>query len=170
MLARVEGIISQFEQSPPPFTLETNAESLQFLRWVASKHFIFLGIREYDFVGGVNEGQLVPKPAMSLGLLRDPEVSVLRRGGEAMRLTPESRAFFLNSPPVIVSKANSKSTVHRRVHMDTIGIKVYGPDRQISAPRSMRATVLGNTEACSFAICGNSSSRNRRMSPNEPSP
>ena len=40
-------------------------------------------------------------------------------------LTPQGRAFFLNSPPVIVVKANSRSTVLRRVHMETIGIKCH---------------------------------------------
>ena len=40
-------------------------------------------------------------------------------------MTPQGRAFFLNSPPVLVVKANSRSTVLRRVHMDTIGIKSY---------------------------------------------
>ena len=48
------------------------------------------------------------------------------------RLTPQGRAFFLNSPPVIVVKANSKSTVHRRIHMDTIGIKLYGAGGNIT--------------------------------------
>src|SRR5690606_27242099 len=75
---------------------------------------------------------LFPLPQSGLGLLRDPAISVLRRGGEARRLTPASRDFFLNSPPVIVAKANSRSTVHRRAHMDTIGIKLYGEHGKIT--------------------------------------
>ncbi len=126
MTSRLQGAIAQLENNPPPATIETNAEALQFLRWLGASNFTFLGIREYDYIGDQETGQLLPKPEASLGLLRDERRSVLRRGGEEHRLTPQSRAFFLNSPPVLVAKANSKSTVHRRVHMDTVGIKLYG--------------------------------------------
>ncbi len=67
---------------------------------------------------------------MGLGLLRNETVSVLRQGPDD-GFTPQGRAFFLNSPPVIVMKANSKSAVHRRIHMDTIGIKLYSPEGNI---------------------------------------
>ena len=76
--------------------------------------------------GDQEHGELIPRPELGLGLLRDEAVSVLRQGPDVQRLTPQGRAFFLNSPPVIVVKANCKSTVHRRIHMDTIGIKLYG--------------------------------------------
>ncbi len=125
MSERLNAAIATFEQDPPPATIETNAESLQFLRWLASGNFTFLGVREYRYEGDTQSGELNPVLDASLGLLRSMDFSVLRRGGVERRLTPESRAFFLASPPVIVAKSNSKSTVHRRVHMDTVGIKIY---------------------------------------------
>jgi glutamate dehydrogenase len=132
MIDRLNLAIAQYERNPPPATKETNTESIEFLRWLAAGNFTFLGIREYDYSGDQDSGQLLPKPESGLGLLRDVNLSVLRRGGEEHRLTPQSRAFFLNSPPVIVAKANSKSTVHRRIHMDTIGIKLYGEGGRIA--------------------------------------
>ena len=126
MFARLNLAIVQLERNPPPATAETNAESLAFLRWLLAGNFIFLGVREFAYAGDQEHGELVPRPELGLGLLRDEAVSVLRQGPEEHRLTPQGRAFFLNSPPVIVVKANSKSTVHRRIHMDTIGIKLYG--------------------------------------------
>ena len=75
--------------------------------------------------GDQDHGELIPKPELGLGLLRNDEVSVLRQSADEHRLTPQGRAFFLNSPPVIVVKANSRSTVLRRVHMDTIAIKCH---------------------------------------------
>jgi glutamate dehydrogenase len=56
----------------------------------------------------------------------------LRRSASEQRLTPQIRAFFLNSPPVIVAKGNEKSTVHRRAHMDIIGIKLHGEGGKIT--------------------------------------
>ena len=60
-----------------------------------------------------------------LGILRDPEVRVLRRGKELVLITPEIMEF-LNEPRVlIITKANVRSRVHRRVHMDYIGVKRF---------------------------------------------
>src|SRR5579883_1395889 len=126
MMARINLAISEFEKTPPPASKEINAESIEFLRWLVADNFTFLGIREYGYAGDRETGQLLPRPELGLGLLRDMGITILRRGSEEHRLTAESRSFFLNSPPVIVAKANSISPVHRRVHMDTVGIKLYG--------------------------------------------
>ncbi len=131
MSERLKFAIEKFEQNPPPASAEINKESIEFLRWLMAGNFTFLGVREYGYSGNQESGQLLPKPELGLGLLRDDSVTVLRRGGEEHRLTPESRAYFLNSPPVIVAKANSKSTVHRHAYMDTIGIKLYGEGGKI---------------------------------------
>jgi glutamate dehydrogenase len=130
--ARLKLAIDEFEQKPPPATAETNSESVAFLRWLSANNFIFLGVRELGYSGDQERGELVPRPELGLGLLRDEAVSVLRHSGDGHRLTPQGRAFFLNSPPVIIVKANSKSTVYHRVHMDTIGIKLYGAGGNIT--------------------------------------
>ncbi|HXW21803.1 MAG TPA: hypothetical protein VEK14_02745, partial [Rhodomicrobium sp.] len=132
MTARLKLAIEEFEREPPPATTETNFESVAFLRWLSANNFIFLGVREFGYSGDQEHGELVPKPELGLGLLRNEAISILRHSGDEHRFTPQGRAFFLNSPPVIVFKANSKSTVHHRVHMDTIGIKLYGAGRKIT--------------------------------------
>jgi len=132
MTARLDLAIEQFEKNPPPATAQTNSESAAFLRWLSVNNFIFLGIREYGYAGDQEHGQLVPKPELGLGLLRDNDVSLLRESADEHRFTPQGRAFFLNSPPVIVVKANSRSTVLRRVHMDTIGIKSHNAGGNIT--------------------------------------
>lgn len=63
-----------------------------------------------------------------MGLLRDPQVKVLRRGREFVTYTPEIRAFLEQPVPLIVTKANVKSRVHRRVYLDYIGIKKFDSD------------------------------------------
>ncbi|MCA0060584.1 NAD-glutamate dehydrogenase, partial [Mesorhizobium sp. B261B1A] len=68
-------------------------------------------------------GARADKPG--LGILSDLDVLVLRRGTEAVTTTPEIRAFLHGPEPLIVTKANAKSSVHRRIYLDYIGIKTY---------------------------------------------
>ena len=65
------------------------AESIQFLRWLAAGHFTLLGMRIYDFLRDGEERRLQPRPGSSLGLLRDPEISVLRRTGSGREMSRE---------------------------------------------------------------------------------
>ena len=67
-------------------------------------------------------------PDSGLGLLRQRDLPVLRRGGQVVTVTPEIRAFFNEPKTLIVTKANVKSRVHRRVYMDYIGVKRFNAD------------------------------------------
>ena len=72
------------------------------------------------------EGQrLEPKPETGLGLLRDPDLHVLRRAGSTTEMSPIAREFFTAPAPLIIAKANFLSPIQRRVHVDSIGIKLY---------------------------------------------
>src|SRR5207237_1249663 len=95
--------------------------------WLCADNFTFLGLREYRFSSdtdasdGISAGQ-------GLGILRDPDVKVLRRGTEMVVMTPEIREFMREPTVLIVTKANVNSRVHRRIRMDYVGIKLYTPD------------------------------------------
>ena len=52
----------------------------------------------------------------------------LTRGGQAVTITPQLRAFFDEPKTLIVTKANAKSRVHRRVYLDYIGVKRFDDD------------------------------------------
>ena len=125
MTARLQRAIAEFQHNPPPASAHANAEAIAFLRWLRADNFVFLGAREYDFEDRPDAAHILPKWETGLGILRDSQVSMLRANAETA-LPPKIRAFFLNSPPVIVAKGNDKSTVHRRVHMDIAAIKLYG--------------------------------------------
>src|SRR5712672_1571100 len=66
-----------------------------------------------------------------LGILRDPDVKILRRGNEMVVMTQEIREFMREPTLLIVIKANVNSRVHRRVRMDYVGIKLYPPDGRL---------------------------------------
>ena len=128
MLGHLDEAIQEYRTNPPPIPVEEIAEAVQFLEWLRDNNFTLLGMRQYDFVGSGEQARLErvgSGKAAGLGLLRDPDVKVLRRGREFVTYTPEIRAFLMQPVPLIVTKANVKSTVHRRVYLDYIGIKKF---------------------------------------------
>ena len=60
-----------------------------------------------------------------LGVLSDEHAHAIQRGDRHGQLTPEVRAFLKLPQPLIVTKSNQRSYVHRRVHMDYIGVKLF---------------------------------------------
>ncbi|MFD2239205.1 NAD-glutamate dehydrogenase [Aureimonas populi] len=100
-------------------------ESAHFLEWLVADNFTFLGVREFEYATQAGGGAMRRKPGSDLGILRDPQVRVLRREGEESSPSPEHRAFLEAPEPLIVAKANARSIVHRRVYMDYIGVKEY---------------------------------------------
>ncbi|MEE4013095.1 NAD-glutamate dehydrogenase [Roseibium sp. FZY0029] len=128
MQERLAEAIDTYKTTQIPGSSDDLWEAIHFLEWMENDNFIFLGMREYMFEGGVEEGELSPHEGTGLGLLSDPDVRVLRRGTEFVQITPEIREFLKKPEPLIIAKANVKSTVHRRVHMDYIGAKLYDDD------------------------------------------
>jgi glutamate dehydrogenase len=128
MLARLNEAIAAYTAAPPPVAVDELAESIQFLRWIASGHFTLLGMRNYDFIREGSERRLEPRPGSDLGLLRDPNLRVLRQGGSPREMSPELEQYFTAPAPLIIAKANFLSPVHRRIHVDSIGVKLYSPE------------------------------------------
>jgi glutamate dehydrogenase len=131
MLARVRRAIAELGAARVAISADELGEQLAFLEWLVDGHFTFLGTRDYRLDGSPETGELATDDAAGLGLLADPAVHVLRRGAELVVLTPEVRQFFFSPDPLIITKANVTSRVHRRVHMDYIGVKQYGPAGEV---------------------------------------
>ena len=125
MLARLDQAISEFRYAPIPLDKKSVAEAIAFLEWLRDDNFTFLGMREFKYTGGEKSGELERADKPGLGILTDPNVLILRRGTEAVTTTPEIRAFLHGPEPLIVTKANAKSVVHRRIYLDYIGVKTY---------------------------------------------
>ncbi|MGI9271489.1 MAG: NAD-glutamate dehydrogenase [Woeseiaceae bacterium] len=96
------------------------SESQKFLQWLADDHFTFLGFREYRLSNRGKKIFLNPVDKSGLGLLSRKE-----RGGHATELTDEMRRLTRSKDWLILTKANSRSTIHRHAYLDYIGIKVY---------------------------------------------
>jgi glutamate dehydrogenase len=95
------------------------AETVALLRWLADNHFTFLGYREYDLVDGPDGMSLLAVPGTGLGILRHDK----RDSNSFAALPPEVRARARDPQRLILTKANSRSTVHRPSYLDYIAIK-----------------------------------------------
>ena len=85
-------LIQDYQNMPPPIPVEELAEALEFLQWLLDDHFTLMGTRIFEFTGNVAKGELNPIPHAGLGLMRDPDVKVLRRGADMVSYTPELEA------------------------------------------------------------------------------
>jgi glutamate dehydrogenase len=124
--------VAHLEACPGGIDPEVVAENLAFLRWLNDDHFVFLGARDYDYPRTPDGGYAAEAPldqsGEGVGVLRDPERTVLRRSSEPAVLTAQIKRQIDLSEPVTVAKANLRSRVHRRAYMDYVGVKRYGAD------------------------------------------
>ena len=96
-------------------------EAIKFLQWLKNDNFTVLGYREYFH----NTKETKVSMGEGYGILRDPDVFVLK-GPEGLVPTSPEIEYFMEQPQVmLITKANIKSLVHRVVHMDYIGFKKY---------------------------------------------
>jgi glutamate dehydrogenase len=130
MLARLAGARQDLARHPPTAAGSRTdiTEDLAFLDWLAENHFTFLGARDYVLGRDGANGMLEPVKGSGLGVLSDENTRVIGRSGENGGLSAEIRAFLDSPEPLIVTKSAARSLVHRRAHMDYIGIKTFDPN------------------------------------------
>jgi glutamate dehydrogenase len=121
MLDRVNATVDNLKTNPPPLPVDEIAEAIQFMQWLLADHFTFLGVRNYRF----NGHELVPDFDSALGIMRERELRVLKRGEELLEITPEIMEFLKEPRLLIIAKANIHAHVHRRVYLDYIGVKHF---------------------------------------------
>jgi glutamate dehydrogenase len=108
--------------------VESPAEVEALLRWLADGHFTFLGYREYDLTDGPDGMALRAVAGTGLGILRHD-----REGSTAFAaLPPEVRARARDPELLILTKANSRSTVHRPSYLDYVAVKRLGADGKVA--------------------------------------
>ena len=123
MRARLAADLEELEGAKLPMPAEEVEEAKAFLRWLDSGNFIFLGHRRYVFETRNGGDYLKPLPETGLGILRDIRTESITRGEEP--LSAEFSEYARRKDLIIITKANSKSLIHRAVPMDRIGIKRY---------------------------------------------
>ncbi|MFS8202637.1 NAD-glutamate dehydrogenase [Streptomyces sp. CWNU-52B] len=111
-------------------------EARELLRWLADDHFTFLGYREYELHDDDSLGAVA---GTGLGILRsDPQ-----HGSEEShpvspsfeRLPADARAKAREHRLLVLTKANSRSTVHRPSYLDYVGVKKFDADGNVVGER-----------------------------------
>lgn len=114
------------ETLPSDLRADDVEEARELLRWLAANHFTFLGYREYELR---EDDSLAAVPGTGLGVLRsDPP-----HGGDDShpysesfeRLPADARAKAREHKLLVLTKANSRSTVHRPSYLDYVGVKKF---------------------------------------------
>jgi glutamate dehydrogenase len=125
MRAKLAATIEEATSRKLPLPAEEMTEVVDFLNWINDDHFTFLGYREYTFAGKKENITYHIKKEAGLGVLRDAETRVFEGMRNLDALPPDVRSFLAQPKMILVTKANLRSTVHRNVHLDTIGIKIF---------------------------------------------
>jgi glutamate dehydrogenase len=123
MLARAAELIDELDRKPPPLAADEVEEAKSFLRWLVSGHFTFLGFRTSDLARSEDADALHVTPGSGLGILRGREGE--QASASFAALPPEARAYARVKDLLLVTKSTSRSTIHRPVYLDYIGIKRY---------------------------------------------
>jgi len=123
MRERIKSLIGELESDPPPLPPDEVSEGRRLLEWMEARHFVFLGYRYYRLERGSSEDRLVPEARTGLGILRNGERSGTRSGPLTLRGDVRARARELDL--LILTKANSTSTVHRAEYLDYVGVKAF---------------------------------------------
>ena len=124
MAAHMKETIASLQQRPPHISAEELNESVAFLNWLCENHFTFLGCRDYTF-SDAEGGRLDPVFESGHGVLSDAGARVVQRGEDRGLLSAEVREYLKQPTPLIITKSNERSVVHRRAHMDYIGVKMF---------------------------------------------
>jgi glutamate dehydrogenase len=121
MTGVAQQIADALRTTPPPLPQVEVDEAEELLVWLADDHFTFLGYREYRLVDHDGADALVPVAGSGLGILRSDE----KASGSFAVLPPRVRARARDPKLLVLTKANSRSTVHRPSYLDYIGVKVF---------------------------------------------
>ncbi len=123
MRAQAKRIAAELEVSLPPIDPENAREARALLEWMEQGYFTFLGYREYDLVTEDGEDSLRAVPGSGLGLLRAEGAKLVSHS--FVSLPPEVRRLARAPHLLNLTKANSRSPVHRPSYMDYAGVKRF---------------------------------------------
>jgi glutamate dehydrogenase len=130
---------AQFGGPRPPVPEKDITDSVALLRWLAEDHFTFLGYREYELIDGDEDDPETGERVTLLAARLGTGLGILRSDQSSPRvlssLSPEAFAKALERRLLIITKANSRATVHRNAYLDYIGLKTFDADGNVTGER-----------------------------------
>jgi glutamate dehydrogenase len=133
MHAKVAETLANLDGAAKVVPLSELDEARAFLSWVADSHFTFLGYRDYALNQINNTDTLNIIANSGLGVLREPKL-----GGVSASFNdlPDALKKLARQPQLLVlTKANTRATVHRPGYLDYIGIKRFDANGMVIGER-----------------------------------
>jgi glutamate dehydrogenase len=123
MLSRLQAVRADSAKSP--LSAAGQQEGLELLHWLEAEHFTFLGARDYQLQRQDNQVELVAVASSGLGILRgEPRTPVAA-------LPTDALGFLDSDQLVLVTKAMSRSTVHRPAWLDCLTVKRFDAEGRV---------------------------------------
>ena len=111
--------------APPPAGCGDAGEVKAFLEWIEDNHFTFLGYCSSRVERACGAARLVPEPETGLGLLR-------AEGAATAEPAPADPAGSRPAELLAITRAVTRSRVHRPSHLDCIAVRRFDADGNLA--------------------------------------
>ncbi len=128
MLERIRAVANDLERAKLPVPASHASEARALLSWMHDGHFVFLGYRYYHLKRGRSRDALVRDTASALGILRSGGA----RKPAPIVLTGHLRRQARAPELLVLTKANTPSTVHRGSYLDYVGVKTFDAKGEVT--------------------------------------
>lgn len=122
MRDKLTEITKAFDTSNSKASDTVKSQGKTFLNWLNDHNFTLMGYRYYNVMAIEGDHRWCPVDDSSLGLMKN---SISTRVRLLSNVPANAREEALSSNPLLLTKTNSKSRVHRPAYMDYIGIKEF---------------------------------------------
>lgn len=131
MQQQMQAIVQEYGSESLHKMFPDMAESQAFLKWMLNDCFTFLGLREYKMVGEGDSQALQIVQGTGLGVLHDDGRG--RQFRQYADLPEEARKVALSHDQcLIITKTNTRSTVHRPAYTDYVGVKKFDENGRLT--------------------------------------
>jgi glutamate dehydrogenase len=131
MVAQLRAAIAELQTAPASLPAAAVQENLAFLQWLADDHMTLLGYRCHELVSDKGADALRLVAGSGLGLLRESAEEKLSASFSALPANARAMARA-PLPLLVITKANTRSTVHRPGYTDYVGIKRYNAQGEVT--------------------------------------
>ena len=135
MRTRLNETIAAIDQKKLPVDEDERAEAARFLKWIEDDHFTFLGYREYAMTGKGEKASYQIVDDRSLGILKDFNLRVFGGMRNQKSMPTQVRSYLRQPKLLLITKANTRATVHRDVPMDVFGVKTFDAKGNVTGER-----------------------------------
>ena len=129
MVQRLSEAIDDVRANYAGFPSEEAEELADFLEWMKSDAFIFLGCAEYDLIEENESLKLEHLSERQLGIFSRHPVEVTETA--LNDLSPGLKKFYENGLSMAFTKSSLRSRVHRQAYSDYIILKRYDPQGNV---------------------------------------